>query len=69
MTQKQFDKAEEILKNLQKSGNKFDVDEAYWILTDVYLEQGLYEKTIAALEEKNQQRGRGVSNRRSAAAR
>lgn len=49
---KQFDKAEEILKNLQKSGNKFDVDEAYWILTDVYLEQGLYEKTIAALEEK-----------------
>src|SRR5690606_14004880 len=49
---KQFDKAEESLKNLQKSGNKFDVDEAYWILTDVYLEQGLYEKTIAALEEK-----------------
>ena len=49
---KQFDKAEQILKGLQRSGNKFEVDEAYWLLTDVYLEQGQYEKTIASLEEK-----------------
>lgn len=49
---KQFDKAEQILKDLQKSGNKFEVDEAYWMLTDIYLEQGLYAKAIASLEEK-----------------
>jgi hypothetical protein len=49
---KQFEKAEELVNGLKKSGNKYSMDEAYWMLTDIYLEQGLYEKAIASLEEK-----------------
>lgn len=47
-----FAEAEEYAADILKTGDEYDADEAMWLMTDMYLQQGLYEKAAAYTEQK-----------------
>ncbi|WKA59886.1 hypothetical protein QWY16_07185 [Planococcus shenhongbingii] len=49
---KRYAEAEETLNELMESYDIYDADEAHWVRTDLYLEQGFYGKAIVSLEKK-----------------
>lgn len=52
MEAKQYSDAEKHLEEIKKTGDEYNIDEAYWIMTDNYLAQGLYENALELMEEK-----------------
>lgn len=55
MQSRRFKDADRILGMIKETGDVYDIDEAYWVMTDGYLKHGLYDLSLKLVESKMKQ--------------